>query len=140
MRIRAIRDFFNQEETTEFFYDSRGFITEISGPDGFYRALYFRDYLPRFWERRPANSGLASGSGIANSVGNFLLQWDANGSLVRTTGLEENENRSLDYRYEYDTDETGNWTERREIQMVRAFDLLIPTPGNTFRRFLEYSE
>ena len=137
-RIRTIRDFSNTEETTEFFYDSRGFITDISGPYGFFRALYYRDKLPRYWERRPANG--ASGTGLGSSVGNFILQWDANDALIRTTGLAENEGRSLDHRYEYDIDENGNWIERLELQMVRIYDLLVGTPGNTFRRFLEYSE
>ncbi|MCL2006687.1 MAG: hypothetical protein FWG77_01245 [Treponema sp.] len=135
-KIRAYRDFHNPTDATEFFFDSRGFVTEITGPVGSFRALYFREDLPRYWERRPVDSSNMD----ENGFGNFVLQWDANDKLVRITGWEENENASLDYRFEYDLDDTGNWNERREIRMVRINNLLVPSPGNRIRRFLEFGE
>ena len=134
-RIRIVQDLANPGMDTELFFDSRGFVTEIRGPDGFFRALYFREELPRFWERRPVTGGTET------DAGNFILQWGANDHLVRVTGGNggrPEEYHSIDFRYEYDLDFIGNWVERREIRMVRVFDLLVPETGTTFSRFVEY--
>ncbi|MCL2069951.1 MAG: hypothetical protein FWH19_03065 [Treponema sp.] len=131
-KIRAARDFSNPHSTVEYHYDSRGFVTESSGPGGLYRVLYFRQDLPRYWER----------SGTEGGTGSFILHWDANGLLTRISNAEEGENTAefLDWRFEYSLDERGNWIERREIRMIRQEGLLIPAPGNSFRRVLEYRE
>jgi len=133
LRIRAFRNLQTDDETG-YFYDSRGFLTERSGPEGIFTVQYYRENLPRYWERRPNDS---------DGAGRFALQWDESGFLVRITGVSENsepsaEGEPVDYRYEYILDEKGNWTERREIRMIRSMNLLVPSEGTVFRRTLEY--
>jgi hypothetical protein len=133
-RIRAVRDFSAPGESAEFHFDSRGLITEASLGSGLYRVLYFREDLPRYWERRPIAGDLLE-------TGNFSFQWDVNGILVRITeGSYEDEVTTVDLRYEYDFDERGNWIERREIRMIRSMGHLVPTQGTIFRRVLEYRD
>ena len=141
-RINAFRDYRNPASLIEFFYDSRNLLTECSGLHGMFKVLYFREELPRYWERRPLY-----GSGDYDDAGNFYLQWDENDFLVRIAGEYENQTDSAasmrpetaECRYEYTLDEKGNWIERREIRMIHRFGLLVPSPGTTFRRILEYS-
>jgi len=134
-RISAVRDYSNRDGFVEYFYDSRNLLTESSGFNGVFKVLYFLEDLPRYWERRPANS---------NGAGNFALQWDENGFLLRITAdtypadTYPADSR-VDYRYEYTVDERGNWIERREIRMISRFGLLVPSPGTTFTRVLEYN-
>jgi len=123
----------DKESDIERYYDSRGFLTETSGPNGLYRVLYYLKDLPRYWERRPGLMNDA-GKNDAAGAGNFSLQWDENGFLVRLSG------DPADYRYEYTLDEKGNWVERREIRMIRRSGLLVPSPGVTFTRVLEYRD
>ena len=131
-RIRAIRDFSLPDVDTEFHFDSRGLVTEVSLANSHYRVLYFREDLPRYWERRPVVGNLLT-------TGNFSFQWDVNGLLVRTTGeLHQDENTVVDLRYEYDFDERGNWIMRREIRMIRSMGHFVPSLGTVFRRVLEY--
>jgi hypothetical protein len=139
-RIKIIREYSdtNNAASMVYYYDSRGFVTEKSGPDGVYKVLYFRDYLPRYWERRPAGiTGRAE-----DGIGRYYLQWDQMGFLVRFVEEIERPDDAvdglLDYRYEYCLDENGNWIERREIRMIRRFGHLVPTQGITIKRELEY--
>jgi hypothetical protein len=127
LRIRAIFDYTITEET-EYHYDSRGFLTEASGPGGLYKVLYYREDLPRYWERRPAEDEMGGG--------NFTLQWDEAEFLLRISGGDN----PVDYRYEYTLDERGNWIERRETRMIQGFGLLVPSQGTVFMRKLEYRE
>jgi len=134
-RIGAVRDYSNRDGFIEYFYDSRNLLTECSGFNGVFKVLYFMEDLPRYWERRPANS---------NGEGNFSLQWDENGALLRISAADNPAetppiNSRVDYRYEYTLDERGNWIERREIRMISRFGLLVPSPGTTFTRVLEYN-
>jgi len=132
-RIRAILDFKDLDNSsgTGCYYDSWGFVTEIFGPGGVYKVLNYREALPRYWERRPAQ-------GDTGGAGEFYMQWDVNGFLVRMTERAGESNDPVDFRYEYTLDERGNWIERREIQMFRQFGLLVPSPGTIFKRVLEY--
>ena len=136
-RIRVLRDFSSSGEEMEFHYDSRGLVTDVTGSYGLYRVLYFREDLPRYWERRPA-------AGDSPDTGNFTLQWDANGILLRMASREDGED-PVNSRYEYSFDERGNWVERREIRMMRVsgdvsggVGYYVPTQGTVFRRILEY--
>lgn len=129
-RIWELRDFSVTGGDTEFYYDSRGLLTEKSGPYGMYKALYFREDLPRYWER-----SMLSESQDPNS-GNFTLQWDAGGMLLRVSGEPD----LADFRYEYTLDDKGNWIERREIRMINRLGLLIPSRGITIKRVLEYKK
>jgi hypothetical protein len=131
-RIRTVRDFFTPNRDAEFHYDSRGLITDVSFTGGLYRVLYFREDLPRYWERRSITGDLPG-------TGNFSFQWDVNGILVRITrGSYDDGGIALDFRYEYDFDERGNWIMRREIRMIRSMGHFVPSLGTVFRRVLEY--
>jgi hypothetical protein len=135
-RIGVIRDY-RDPGSTEYFYDSRGLLTEAAGPLGVYKVLYYREDLPRYWERQPVGE---------TSAGNFAFQYDEAGFIPRATG--ESGDGQFDYRFEYTVDERGNWIERRVIQMVYQegilqpgllqSGLLAPSPGFTYRRILEY--
>jgi len=129
-RIRKYWNYSDPDSEQEFYYDSRGFITEAVGPDGFFRVSYFREDLPRYWER-----GL-SGASHQSDGGVFSLQWDEGDFLVRILGDAD---QFVDFRYEYTLDGMGNWTERRETRMYRDFGLLFPSPGTAFSRVLGYS-
>jgi len=133
-RISAMWDYFDPDGGTKFYYDSRGLLTDAIGPAGLYKVLYFREDLPRYWERWPVGET----SSRYGADGKFAFQWDETGFIPRVTG--ESGDGLFDYRYEYDVDERGNWIERREIKMIRWFDLLFPTPGFTYKRILEYRE
>ncbi|MCL2472471.1 MAG: hypothetical protein FWF26_02230, partial [Treponema sp.] len=146
-RIASIRDYTVSGDTglTERYFDSRNFLTELDGPEGIFRVLYFHVYLPRYWERhqREGYNGGDGNSAAYNAVwGNFSLQWDDGGSLVRITrelsGEVQSADDPVDYRYEYNLDEKGNWIERKEIRMIRRFGFLVPVPGITIKRTLEY--
>ena len=141
-RISVMRDY-HESGDTEFFYDSRGLLTEAAGPLGLYKVLYYREDLPRYWERRPvAETDDWYGSG------EFAFQWDEGGFIPRVTGGSGD--LPFDYHYEYTFDERGNWIERREIQMLNQpgvlqpgllqSGLLVPWPGITYKRILEYRE
>ena len=127
-KIRKYWNFSDPDSITEFYYDSRGFVTEVVGPDGFFGVSYFREDLPRYWERGPSNGRTSDGAV-------FSFQWDEGNFLVR---MLSDAGQFVDSRYEYTLDEMGNWTERKETRMIRNFDLLFPSPGTTFRRVLEY--
>ncbi|MDR1899310.1 MAG: hypothetical protein LBQ55_04820 [Treponema sp.] len=66
------------------------------------------------------------------------FQWDERGFLVRVTGTSGED--TVEYRYEYETDDRGNWTVRREIEMVRRAGLLVPVFRQELRRGIEYAE
>ena len=130
-RIRAVKDFSGSDGDMEYYYDSRGLLSETLGPGGRYKVLFYREDFPRYWERTP--------SGGQAGAENFSIQWDERDLIVRFRGEPENA-EFVDYRYEYILDEKGNWIERREIRMIRNLELLAPSPGTTFRRVLEYKE
>jgi YD repeat-containing protein len=133
-------------------YDSWGNITEIDAPSGRFSALYNRPNRPHYWERRVFEPVLAGEGGEESAAAEssvqaaelrerFSLQWDERGFLVRMTGAFEGGNEEMaDYRYEYTLDERGNWTERREIRMIRRFGLLVSGPGLTVKRIIKYYE
>ena len=137
-RVSAMRDYINPGNNTEYFYDSRGLLTEEAGPSGIYKILYYREDLPRYWERLPAG----------DAGGKLAFQWDGTGVIPRAT--VESGDGSFDYRYDYTVDERGNWIERRVIQMIYQqgvlqpgllqSGLLTPAPEFTYKRILEYRE
>jgi len=140
-RIRAVKDYSDPENGTELFYDSRRLVTGVSEPAGIFNVLYFRENSPRYWERHPAN---AAGENVAGNnlvaAGNFTFQWDEAGLLMRLSGEDESSGQLLDCRYEYTLDDMGNWVERRETRRIRDLGFLVPAPGTTIRRILEYKK
>jgi YD repeat-containing protein len=132
---------------TSYYYDSTGALTGISSPGGEWSVLYDALGRPRYWERRPAagaSSAPAAGGrtvpgGSGGSPGNYTFQWDERGLLVRFYGGPPGETENgIDCRYEYTLDERGNWIERREIRMIPRSGRLIPVPGRTLRRHIDY--
>jgi len=140
-RIRVVKAYSaeSDDSDTELFYDSRGLVTGVSGPTGVFNVLYFRDDSPRYWEYRPVAKDAGDDSETL-IVGNFTLQWDEMGLLRRLSGEDESNNQLLDCRYEYTLDEMGNWIERRETRRIRDLGFLVPAPGNTISRILEYKK
>jgi hypothetical protein len=110
-------------------YNSAGRISGISAPEGEYTALYNASALPRYWERPD---------------GNYVLQWDEKGFLVRLTGVARDQTgagtdlQEIDIRYEYTLDERSNWIERRETSFVRRFGRLVPESDAAIRRIITY--
>jgi hypothetical protein len=83
---------------------------------------------------RPLYWGFTGGSdGETEGAGNFSLQWDENGFLVRMYGP------GGDFRYSYDIDEKGNWIRRRETAWEEAFGLLVPVSQTEIIREILYS-
>ncbi|MFP3040441.1 hypothetical protein LQZ19_01350 [Treponema primitia] len=113
-------------------YNSGGRISGISAPVAPYAALYTAAAQVRYWER---------------PEGNYTLQWDEKGYLVRLTGVLTGDSpelpkelRQLDIRYDYTLDERGNWTERREISFVRQFGRLVPGSETVIHRTISYRD
>jgi hypothetical protein len=100
-------------------FDSMGNATRIDYGDSVFEAVYAGTEL-RYWKTQAA----------------LALQWDGAGRVVRMTGTDADS--ALDYRYEYDVDDSGEWTERREFRMTAELDALIPVAGDFFRRQIEY--
>jgi len=145
LRIWTIKDYSaptSADSDTDLFYDSRGLVTGISGQAGSFNVLFFREDSPRYWERLPTEDSAAgdntTGGNLVTS-GKFTLQWDEAGLLRRLSG-EDDKGQLLDCRYEYTLDEMGNWIERQETRRIRDLGLLVPAPGTTIRRILEYKE
>ena len=143
LRIRSVRDHFSSYEFLEYDYNSRGLVSSISGSPGSFSALYYRDDLPRYWERAPSEHIPADEDMEPSPVwyGSYSYQWDEQDTLLRLTGETFlNEPVYTEHRYEYTLDERGNWIERRETRMLTNMGLLIPSAGTTVRRNLEYYE
>ncbi|AEF86224.1 hypothetical protein TREPR_1663 [Treponema primitia ZAS-2] len=124
-------------------YDSFDRVSALDTPDGSYSALYAaserfaakaRSSFPRYWERPESN---------------YTLQWDERGLLVRLTEhakpgspppvLPESASAG-DIRYEYTLDSRGNWTERREISLIRRFGRLVPGSEGVITRAINYGD
>ena len=138
-RIHLVRDLADPSGAvlTERHYDSRGFLTDSLGFEGVYKALYFREDLPRYWEYRPGQAAL---SDLPETGAKYTLQWDEAAFLVRMTGEDVSGAAFSDSRYEYTLDSGGNWIERREIRMERHSGLLAPARGTVLSRVLEYGK
>ncbi|MDR3356588.1 MAG: hypothetical protein LBO04_05300 [Spirochaetaceae bacterium] len=104
------------------YFDSMGNVTRVDAASGVAEALY-DGAGPRYWD--------------APALGRLALQWDEAGRLVRMAGYAQ-DGTPLDYRYEYRLDGRGVWTERREFRMTEELGVLIPAPGASFRRTIEY--
>jgi YD repeat-containing protein len=105
---------------TTYDYDSAGKISAVSAPEGNYAALYTAEGRLRYWEKPGAS---------------YTLQWDEEGFLTRLTGTVLEEEVNMVYEY---TSTQGNWTERRELPLLRRFGILAPGPGLLARRSIEY--
>jgi hypothetical protein len=68
------------------------------------------------------------------------FQWDERGFLVLLRNRDAGGAFAGEFRYEYGTDDRGNWTVRREIEMVRRSDMLVPVFRGALRRRIVYAE
>jgi hypothetical protein len=107
---------------SRLYFDSMANITLIDTDGAVSEALY-NGTGPRYWKQP--------------GLGHVALQWDEAGRLVRMTGIDR-DGQPLDYRYEYKFDGQGAWTERLEIRMMPELEMLMPVPGDSFRRTIEY--
>jgi hypothetical protein len=107
---------------SRLYFDGMGNTTLIDTDGAVFEALY-NGAGPRYWKQP--------------DLGHVALQWDEAGRLVRMAGMDRDD-QPLDYRYEYKFDRQGAWTERLEIRMTPELDVLLPVPGDSFRRTIEY--
>jgi hypothetical protein len=131
-------------EEERYSYDSRGLVTGVSGPRGDFPVLYYLEDLPQYRGYYPALSDPSDPSGREDedvpSPLSYSLRWDEKSfRLLGLSGKAPGEDfNSVDCSYVYTLDENGNWIERREIRMIRSLGLLVPSPGTTIKRVLEY--
>jgi hypothetical protein len=73
---------------------------------------------------------------------NETLEMSQGPSILRGISVQEGSGTDVlhiaEKRYEYDLDDQGNWTEHREIFMIRLGDYLFPSQGLTMRRIIQY--
>jgi hypothetical protein len=67
------------------------------------------------------------------------FQWDERGFLVLLRSRDAGGAFAGEFRYEYGTDDRGNWTLRRETEMVRRPDILVPVFRGELRRRITYA-
>ena len=127
--ISSITKYSDNEEITRSF-DSRFLVTRILGDGLQLTATYYRDYLPRYWSREFL---------IGNGIQRLIFQWDENELLVGSNNYSFF-GEFTDSRYEYTFDERGNWIERRELRMAESIGIMVPVPGATITRIIDYSE
>jgi hypothetical protein len=133
-------------------YESGGHISALEWDGGRAEALYGR-YGPVYWAfTSPAAAEDPSGNAAAESAGEdgdaaseedgppsetgerrYRLQWDEKGLLVRIYGS------GTDFRYDYDFDEKGNWTRRRETAWEEAFGVFVPVSRTETEREISYA-
>ncbi|MDR2097342.1 MAG: hypothetical protein LBP37_02355 [Spirochaetaceae bacterium] len=107
---------------SRLYFDGAGNTTRIEADGNVFEALY-KDAGLSYW-KSPA-------------LGHAALQWDENGRLVRMAGFA-GDDVPIDFRYEYEFDGQGAWTERREFRMTEEMGVLIPSSGLSFKRTIEY--
>jgi hypothetical protein len=103
--------------------ESGGQISQVKTRAGTFSALYSGKGRPVYW-------------------GDITLQWDERGFLVRRikSGLAGEGELPSEYRYDYDTDEKGNWIKRRETAYGYRFGLLVPLGFREWERRIIYRE
>jgi hypothetical protein len=89
-----------------------------------------------------------NGSGVRywTTAGNELsFQRDETGLIIRLSGVQKTVPEDaageppVNYSYEYQFDENGNWTERREIRWLEMKGYLVPAQGTLVTRFIDYA-
>ncbi|MDR2053954.1 MAG: hypothetical protein LBP80_11125 [Treponema sp.] len=151
-----------ESRTGEYHYDSWGNLTGVGGA---YSAVY-REDRPQYWRRplplSPAAGDAAAGTAAAAVSGDaavggdaaaegassgeipwrFIFQWDERRLVTGLLGYPEDESAGdgWDIRYDYAMDGVGNWTERREIRMIRRGGYLFPRAGVLVSRKIDYRE
>jgi hypothetical protein len=149
----------NDENLVTYDYDSWGNISQVNAETMNTSVLYNEFSMPKYVEKTYLEGYF--NSDVENEVipdpQHFSFQWDERNLLVSIKGNfaidedrndDENENENSDSsaeysiaekRYEYILDEQKNWTERREIIMMRKGNYLFPSEGLTIRRTIMYN-
>jgi hypothetical protein len=94
-----------------------------------------------------AVSAFYNGSGVrywSTAEKDFAFQRDETGQIIRLTSIQKNASEEavqeppVNYSYEYQFDQNGNWTERREIRWFELKGYLVPSLGTLVTRFIDY--
>jgi hypothetical protein len=110
-----------------FHYDSMRNITLINDDTSEVSALYNADGV-RYWTTTDRE---------------LAFQRDETGLIVRMTGGQKSAPEDaaqvspINYSYEYQFDQNGNWTERREIRWLEMKGYLVPSPGILVTRLID---
>ena len=107
---------------SRLYFDGAGNTTRIDADGHIFEALY-SDNILSYWKKP--------------DLGNVALQWDETGCLARMAGITQDD-VPLDYRYQYRLDGRGAWTARLDVRMMLELGVLIPFPGDSFRRTIQY--
>ncbi len=131
----------NPENRISYEYNSWKNISALDSPFLNISVLYNDHARPKYLERTiqieidPSNEDEENGQ-MEKRKSHLDFQWDERNLLVV---LKENcDDAVSEKRYEYTLDEKGNWTERREIIMIRRGAYLFPSEGLVIRRGIQY--
>jgi hypothetical protein len=117
----------------DYRYESGGNLSECSGDQGYFSALYSAGGRPLYWISRRS----------------YGLQWDEEGRLTDMRDLNpvpladsvpQGSGEPAAFRYEYEFDSRGNWTRRREIPLFLRGNLLLPESMGETVRHIDYAE
>ncbi|MDR2746910.1 MAG: hypothetical protein LBB77_05620 [Treponema sp.] len=107
-------------------YESGGNLSEYSGDQGLFSAVYGVRGRPLYW----------------TAGRDYALQWDEEGRLTGMRDLAPPGGEGpAAFRYEYELDSRGNWVRRRETALFLRENLLLPgSMRETIRRIDYYTE
>jgi hypothetical protein len=136
-------------------YYSGGEMSRVESPGGVYTAVYgekgplYRNYTPVSTpaageEDTPEAVSTSAPEDSPEAAASFPsetdFQWDERGFPVLLRNRDAGGAFAGEFRYEYGTDDRGNWILRRETEMVRRQDLLVPVFRGELRRRLVCAE
>jgi hypothetical protein len=111
----------------DYGYESGGRLSEYSGDQGLFSAVYGLRGTPLYWRAAGRDYG---------------LQWDEGGRLtgIRDLAPDASGEGPAAFRYEYEFDSRGNWIRRREIALFFQDNLLLPGGMRETARRIGYTE
>jgi hypothetical protein len=116
-------EIFRDERT--FHYDSMRNITFI-GNSASSVSAHYNEAGVRYW---------------TTAQNELSFQRDETGLITRLTDAQKPapDEPPVDYSYDYQFDQTGEWTERREIRWVEMKGYLVPAQGTLVTRLIDYA-
>ncbi|MDR2899985.1 MAG: hypothetical protein LBV20_00495 [Treponema sp.] len=139
------------ESRVTYDYDSWENISQVNTESMSISVLYNNYFQPEYLERTfQVENDLsdAENNQFYLQTEHLTFQWDERNLLVSLKSIlnnlddsssdETDENSIAEKRYEYTLDDHGNWTERREIIMMRLGSYLFPSDGLSVRRNIQY--
>ncbi|MDR0641216.1 MAG: hypothetical protein LBG07_02015 [Treponema sp.] len=116
-----------EDHRGHYSYESGGNLSQYSGDQGLFSALYSASGRPLYW---------AAGR-------DYGLQWDEGGLLTGMRDLAPPDavsgEEAAAFRYEYEFDSRGNWIRRREIALFLKENLLLPGYMRETVRQIDYA-